>query len=252
MKITSRLTPTPIVDKNGKQTTVHKKPALSPDSRKALPQPVLNTREALEYETAVALCANDPTPESKASETSSQHYDRCRKVLSAYSPATLQRVREIAETARGYDLLEMISLDGVPEDTANDYCTLSHVLEAEKMYKNEGFRHLNALPHYKHLDPIIAGDYPDKRLAKATAIIRVTKHLEMMGVDVLAENPFGEDESWIKFIPDEKLRDLLTTSDDPEHTADIIIERNIFDEDEINAVLATMNETPDALQNGTL
>jgi hypothetical protein len=249
---TSRLTPTPIVDKNGKQTTVHKKTAPALDARKALPGPAINPRETLEYETAVALCANDPTPESKASDTSSQHYVSCRKVLSGYSTATLQRVRGIAETARGYDLLEMISFDGIPEDTANDYCMLSPVLEAEKMYRNEGFRHLNALPHYKHLDLIVAGDYPDKRLAKATAIIRVTKHLEMMGVDVLTENPYDEDESWIKYIPDEKLRDLLTTSDNPERTADIIIERNIFDEGEINAVLATMDETPDALQNGVL
>lgn len=251
MKITSRLAPTPIVDKNGKQTTVHKKHAPSPDSRKALPQPVLNTREKLEHETAVALCANDPTPESKASDTSSQHYDRCRSTLSTYSTATLHRVRAAASTGLGYDLLDVISYNDHPEETVNDYCMLYPVLKAERMYKSEISRYLNSLLHYKHLDRVKAGDYTERRLAQASAVIRVTKHLSRMGVPVRVDSPDDENEM-IEYITDGGLRDLLTTSDNPERIADIIIERNIIDAEEIAAVLKTMDDTPDSLQNGTL
>jgi hypothetical protein len=56
----------------------------------------------------------------------------------------------------------------------------------------------------------------------------------------------------MQVIADEQLRDLLTTYENPDAIADIIINRNLTDPDQITAVHETMTSTTSSISDGIL
>jgi hypothetical protein len=56
----------------------------------------------------------------------------------------------------------------------------------------------------------------------------------------------------VEYIEDDKLRDLLTTHENPTAIADIITQRDILDADQIIILLDTMDDTANAINDGIL
>lgn len=207
-------------------------------------------RKQLEREITEAVCQNDPAI-THGKRKHSVWKKEVRESLATYSTPTLYRLQHTATLPDlSFGVFAMLSYQPPAEEVINDWCMLYPTI-TPVMLKNELMRHINALPYYERLEPQNAGHFPEKRSNQGTAIIRVTKHLKQHGVVTRALDPANPD-SPIEYIKDRKLRDLLTTSDDPCRLADIIIERKLTTAAQVNDMLTNMSSLPTTLTEGTL
>jgi hypothetical protein len=249
----NHLAPTVIVNKNGVRTTVHKKPATETTSSNKLPNVTLptsdKTRTELEQEAALLLV--NPNSRYPKSETELERWDKNYKklltVLHPYSDETLQRLTTAATTDAGSDLTEFICRGAADEEYINDWIAVEPFASQEGI---DSVPVLHGLQKYENLTPQKDGHYPARRTEEVFAITRVTAHFEDLGHGIdYGVNP--EDYN-MQYIEDEKLRDLLTTHENPRAVADLIVQRDITDADQIRSLLAAMETTANAITSGTL
>lgn len=207
-------------------------------------------RKQLEREIAEKLCQNDPVI-THGKRKNSHSYKDVRDILATYSLPTLYRFQHATKVPDlSFGIFAFLSYQPPAEEVINDWCMIYPTL-TPVMLKAELMRHINALPYYEGLEPQDAGHYPEKRSNQGTATIRVTKHLKQHGVVTRALDPANPD-SLIEYIKDRKLRDLLTTSDDPCRLADIIIERKLTTAAQVKDMLSNMSSLPTTLTEGAL
>lgn len=241
----THLTPTIITDKNGKLTTVHKKPAAEPLSRTKLPNVTLSatglSRAQLEQEVAEALV-------KPSSYTDTELVNSYRKALQGYSDNTLHRINSVAPALDAGAFVTHLLLLEHPDDAhLNDWVTIKSITLSESMDPQTFIR---GLIQYENLTPQQNDHYPPRRTEEVLAISRVTAHFCTRGDG----NVYGRNDEYdnIEYIGDAKLRALLTTHEDPAAIADIITQRGITDTDQITTLLDTMDHTAKAITNGAL
>lgn len=207
-------------------------------------------RKKLERDITELVCQSDPVI-TLGSRKRSNYCKEVRAALSTYSNATLYRLQHAATKKKtSFGLFSLLSNSAPQEDFLNDWCVLYPTIS--QFIHNKGLkRHINAFPFYEHLEPQDAGHYPDKRAIQATSIIRVTEHLKRHNVSIKAVDPANADKS-IDYIKDRKLRDLITTNDDPCRLADIIIERKLTTAAQVKDLIDTMRSLPTSLTEGAL
>jgi hypothetical protein len=249
----NHLVPTTIVNKNGVRTTVHKKPATEPTASTKLPSATLPTtitdREQLERATAETLANLDygpPTTELEALDRA-HNYQRLLAVLHPYSDETLHRFAATATTDIGADLNDFLVGAEADEEYVNDWITIEPTVLQEG---GDSVPILVGLKKYENLTPQKNGHYPLRRIEEVLAITRVTIHLEDLGHGFY--NGFNDEGLSVEYIEDDKLRDLLTTHENPTAIADIITQRDITDADQIIMLLDTMDATANAINDGAL
>ena len=247
------LVPTTITNKNGVRTTVHKKPAAAPASVTKLPKATLRSsrkdREHLEKETAAALVHQDfglPATEIEATNRA-KNYQQLLAILPQYSNETLHRFTEAALTDIGWKLNDLL-IEATPnEGYINDWLTIEPI--AQHLTINS--EHVvNGLEKYNHLTPQEKGHYPLRRTQQVIAITRVTDHLGTLGEGLAFD--VNKDQALMQVIEDEKLRDLLTTHENPDALSDIITNRDITDAKQISELYGAISNTANPLSDGTL
>jgi hypothetical protein len=176
-------------------------------------------------------------------------YPMVRELISGYSVETLHRLNKAARSPYVHNIFVMVSNDAT-EDEINDAYMLSPLAYELKIGANLVHQYINALAHYENLTPQKNGHYPDRRLAQARALMRVTHRLYLRNVRVLdvAERP----EDCIFHIKDDKLSAFIIASDNPESIADLMDERDFTTGVEVANFLATANDIPVSLQTGAL
>lgn len=240
----SHLVPTSIVNKNGVRTTVHRKPDAGPASGTKLPKATLRStrqrREQLERDTAESLATQTGTFLAKT-------YEKLLAALPDYSDATLHRFAAAATTDLGWNLNEFICNARPSEAYVNDWITTRPTAIKENI---DTLHIIQGLGEYKHLEPQQHGHYPQRRIEQITALIRVSAHLGNTGHGVA----FGvnKDQGLMLHIEDENLSDLITTHENPQAVADIIIARDLTDPDQIIQLLSTMSNTTKPIRDGAL
>lgn len=206
-------------------------------------------RQQLEHTTATALANlnyGPPTTEDQA-EDRAYNAQRLLAVLHPYSDETLHRFAATAKIFIGADLNDFLLGAEADEEYVNDWITVeptAYLADIDSVPIIQGFT------QYRHLTPQHDGHYPDRRVEEALAINRVTAHLLDLGHGI--EYGVNDKELNMQYIEDEKLRDLLTTHENPAAVADLITQRSITDPDQITALLDTMNTTASAIQEGVL
>jgi hypothetical protein len=249
----NHLVPTTIVNKNGVRTTVHKKPVQDAARTTKLPSATLPTtitdREQLERATAEALAHLNYGPPTRAVEAIeiAHNYQRLLAVLHPYSDETLHRFAATATTDIGGDLNDFLVGAEADEEYVNDWITIEPTALAEGF---DSVPLLQGLQKYENLTPQKDGHYPKRRTEQVLAITRVTAHLADKGHGFY--NGFTDEGLSVEYIEDDKLRDLLTTHENPTAIADIIIQRDITDADQIMILLDTMDATANAINDGAL
>lgn len=166
--------------------------------------------------------------------------------MAEYQESTLHKIREAASTDLGHGLLRMVTYDNRTEDYVNDWITLEPYREDHRFPRIQGV--LLALEQFPDLAP---RSNEHERHEQLKAILRVTMHFnfDTEKVTVVRSGAF---KSTRLFIADEGIRSLLTNHGDPGAVADIIIERNLIDYEQIAAVINTLNESEPALGSGVL
>lgn len=215
----------------------------------ASPHGTVEPREHLERATAEALAnLNYGLPTTELEATSRAHaYQRLLAVLHPYSAETLQRFTATATTDIGADLNDFLVGAHPDEGLVNDWIILEPTALDEDI---DSVPLMQGLTQYKNLTPQHDGHYPPRRAEEVLAITRVTAHLAESGHGVF--DGFNDEGLSMQYIEDEKLRDLLTTHEDPTAIADLITQRGVTDADQIIILLDTMNTTANAINNGAL
>lgn len=206
-------------------------------------------REQLERATAAALANLDydlPTTEVEALDRA-YNGERLLAVLHSYSDETLHRFAATAKTFIGADLNDFLLGAEADEEYVNDWITAEPTAYLADI---DSVPIIQGLPQYKNLTPQHDGHYPDRRVEEVVAITRVTAHLFDLSYGI--EYGVNDQELNMHYIEDEKLRDLLTTHENPAAVADLITARDLMDADQITALLDTMNTTASAISDGVI
>lgn len=257
----SNLIPTVIVDKNGKQTTVHKK-VQGAASAKNLPSPSAGLPKPNSLATAASHRLAQEYADSQSS--SAVIYEKAYElalndalpILKKCSPETIQRITGPGMTSdRRLTLVNGLS-DGWSEETINDFMHVTGVMEDAGMHYKEMKDYLISFEYNSELALTKGGHYPEERASQITAITKVLWHMyrnphNINDIDMWHE--FYNEGEWeeVPYIKDDKLRALILTSrHDRDAVVDIITERSIFDADQIVDMLST-NDTS-ALRAGNL
>jgi hypothetical protein len=208
-----------------------------------------DTKQQLEHEAATALSVTSRV--SSSSEEAERYREHNFYVLSSivlprYSDATLHRLIAAAPVLET-NLRQLLLMERVHEDYLNDWVTveltaLTEVRDTDPITMG--------LRRYENLAPQRDGAYPARRIEQVSALTRVTTHLIDLGYGI--EHGVNDEGFNIHYIEDTKLRELLTTHKDPAAVAYLITERDIFDTDQITALLDTMSTTTNAIRNGVL
>jgi hypothetical protein len=258
----SNLIPTPIVDKNGKLTTVHKKTQVTV-SHKALPSVALPKPNNLANVAAHRIAQEWADSQSMGAmsaiiyETAFEFaFKDALAGLKNCSPETLQRITGPGMT--GDHRLTLVNGlgDGWSEETINDFMHAASVMNDTGMYYKEMKDYLISFEYYSELEPTKGGHYPEERAHQITAITKVLRHMHTNPhniSDIEMWHEFYNDGEWeeVPYIKDDKLRALiLTSAHDRDAIVDIITERSIFDADQIIEMLSA-NDTS-ALRAGNL
>lgn len=250
--MTRNLIPTPVTDKNGKQTTVHKKPAIQTTSNTSIPHPTLNDvkhsdRQHLEHETAEALVNQNFQGVTTEESRRKKSYQQILAALPQYSDDILNRIIQATSTRSGYNINDMLCSSYADREYISDWT----IIDSSTRDKDIDVDTLTiSLEKYNNLPPQEENHYPSQRKEIITAITRVTNHLETNGQGITTE--YSSKGEHVKFIEDDALRDLITTHENPSAIADIIISRNLSDPDQITTLLATMDNTATAINDGAL
>lgn len=252
----SHLVPTPTVTKNGVQTTVYIKPGVTNDVRLppvSLSKTAHKDREHLEHDTANALVSSGWVPEDRYDvDDRDESYKRCRETFKSYSSETLHLIMDKAETEMSSGLLSRVAYDKAPEKFLIDWM----------MFKSEGDNSQQAATAWMaRIDPILLGfghyrhmapqSEPEKRLAQGNAILRLIDKMANKGFSFITSYS-NVSRQRVIHIADEGIRDLITTYPDPDAVADLIIERDITDAEQLTGILEGMTRTGQALREGVL
>jgi hypothetical protein len=247
----SHLVPTPVVTKNGVQTTVHKKQ----QAVNAAPMPPVKLattsavpRAILEHETATALVdaamlrqySNDDRDPEKL-------YRDCIRILPACSDDTLNRLATAAGANYGFEALKMVTNHHFDESYMSDWLHLKPVVDELLLSNVDPTLGAVALNHYESIAP---QDDPERRTEQLAAIYRVDNHLNRAGTGMTSYGTLFHPR--VSYIADEHLRTLLTTHKDPGAVADLIIDRGLTDTAQIIALTELMDRSTPALREGTL
>jgi hypothetical protein len=215
----------------------------------ASPHRTVGPREQLERDTAEALANLDygpPTTEMEALDRA-HNYQRIIAVLHPYSDETLHRFTATATTDIGWSLNDFLCGAQPDEERVNDWIIIEPTALDEDI---DSVPLMQGFQQYKNLTPQKDGHYPPRRAEEVLAITRVTAHLGESGNGIF--HGFNDEGIAVEYIEDEKLRDLLTTHEDPTAIADLITQRSITDADQIIILLGTMNSTASALHDGVI
>lgn len=203
------------------------------------------SREQLERATAKALVSSmSPDHPDNDERGRSNALWRCLRRLPKFTTEALVLFRESADTRLGEELLHLLAYKYRSEQYLVDWILINPY---SGVGQNADVHYVvRALPHYENLAPL---SNRKKRSEQSRAIFRVTDYLagKKHGYMVISD---GDDD--YALITDENLRTLLTTHSDPAAVADIIVNRGITDAEQIVKLLATINETATALNDGTL
>jgi hypothetical protein len=210
---------------------------------------MITPRTQLERDTAHALANLDygpPLTESDALDRA-HNYQWLLDCLHPYSDESLTRFAATALTSSGADLRDLLVKQKSSETHLNDWITIDSIARED----GDAPDPITAgLDYYESLTPYSSGAYPDRRREEILAITNVTIHLisSQHGISYgIPKHYHG-----IAFIEDAKLRDLITTHKNPNAVADLIIERDITDTEQITALLETMSATTNAIRDGVL
>jgi hypothetical protein len=252
----SHLVPTPTVTKNGVQTTVYVKPgatngvSLPPVAK---PDAAGARRMELEYDTAKALVSSGwYRDDGDGEDDREDSYQRCRETFKSYSSETLHMIMEKAETEMSSGLLSRVAYDKSPEKLLIDWMMFkpeggsSHQAETAWMARIDPI--LLGFAHYPHMAP---QDEPETRRAQGNAILRLIDKMADKGFSFITSYS-NVDRQRVVHIADEGIRDLITTYPDPDAVADLIIERDITDAEQLAGILEGMTRTGRTLRDGVL
>jgi hypothetical protein len=205
-------------------------------------------RQQLEHEAATALSTSRVYSSSEEAERYREHnfHVLASIVLPRYSSATMHRLIAAAPVLET-NLRQLLLMERVHEDYLNDWVTVELTALTEVMDTDPIIRGLH---RYENLTPQRDGAYPARRIEQVSALTRVTAHLLDLGHGI--EHDVNDEEFNIHYIADPKLRNLLTTHENPAAVADLIIQRDITDADQIIILLDTMNATANAINDGAL
>lgn len=213
--------------------------------------PRLTDRALLEHETAEAIVHDyygmPPTTDGERREVAKK-YQAIRSVLPQCSSAMLQRFSTVESIGLGYrkTLADFLCKPNANIEFINDLLTFSPAV-GDCLIHEEPF--VLGLSRYEHLVPYEYGECPVQRFEQTVAIARVTAYLvdSCRGAKSMMKTD-GE----VSFIEDRRLRDLITTHDDPSFVANIITQRGITDPDMIISVYKAMVSAPNAIHDGVL
>jgi hypothetical protein len=255
----SNLIPTPIVDKNGKRTTVHKK-AQGPASSKTIPSVALPQPDNFVLPAAHLLAqayADTQSIQPGVQERAYKHtLDDMSMAMEYFSPETLQRITG----TKLHINIKIALVNGISDDwkeeTVNDFLCAAEVMNGVGMYHKDMQAFAAAFKRYTGLKPFENGHYPEERASQITAISTVIQHMlenphNLSDIDVWEE--FMDEGEWVEvpYLKDAKLRELIVTSEkDRDAIVNLITERSIFDADQIIELLTLSEQT--ALREGTL
>lgn len=214
----------------------------------ASPPVIATDRKQLEHETATALSQTNYqsfTVEETAKHRAHQ-YNRIIGLLPRYSDNTLRRfIAAAPELDSG--LRYLLFVTSPDEEHINDWVTIEPVALEEVMNSEPVIRGLH---RYEKLAPQGDGNCSSRRIAQVRAIARVTARFLDLGHGI--EHDVNDEGFNIHYIENVELRDLITTHKNPGAVADLIIQRDITDADQIRSLLSTMNATSSAIHDGTL
>lgn len=256
----SNLIPTSIVDKNGKQTTVHKKQQRTVAARK-LPAPAV--KKPLKAE-LVASSADQFAQEYVDSQGPSINRDAAyamihRDVLNGLKKCSMETLLKISGPTMNENRRSVLANglgDGWDEAMVNDFMNVVPIFEDNGYYYKQMKDFLIGLEYVKELDGMNRGKYPEERASQTTALIKVLAHMDknphnIQGLDPWEQFHLEDYFEEAPYIKDEKLRKLILSPDyDREAIVDIITERSIFDADQIIAMLEIRESGP--LMTGAL
>lgn len=184
-------------------------------------------------------------------ELRARYFNDFTETLMGYAPATVQRLNQTFILHEADFIADSIVTHKETEETINDLIMLRKLIHGidEIGFPGKRSLYLRGISHYEHMAQQINGDYPERRLAQGTAILRVTAYLKSQGIKNEAVEADGKRYAR---ITDPAIRTLLTTHEDPTAFADLIINRNLTTGADIKNVLATMSTLPAPLRTGSL
>lgn len=180
-----------------------------------------------------------------------RYMDEYTAIISQYSPATLRRLHQEFTPSELNFLADSIITHEETEEFVNDLILLKDQLVGDLGSPGKRSLYLRGISHYEHIAPQVDGSYPARRLAQATAVLRITAHLKREGVKNQGVREEGGAKTFA-YIADERIRTMLTMHEDPEALAELIISRGLTTSEDIEAVLVMMTGVSPALRTGSL
>lgn len=209
-------------------------------------QPMTTTnRQRLEHKTATALSQASYqffTVEETASRRA-HHYKVIIESLPRHSDPMLYRLLDASPELHA-GLRHLLVMTEPEEAYINDWLTVEPIALQETMDSDPVIRGLH---RYENLAP---QEYGPRRIEQVRAIARATARFFGLGHGIGHD---VDDQGFnIHYIEDVKLRNLLTTHENPGAVADLIIHRDITDARQITNLLETMDVTAKAIHDGAL
>lgn len=226
-----------------------------------------------------ALSGSYKVFDNSLSQTAEQG-DRIRREyltgdLMSYHASTLQKIIDMRADNLyywHYLIIDRIVRKDVllNEEFVSDYLNLSHCIKETDLNARtaKAIIAFASLEHYENLTPNdLAHDYPEQRIAQGTAILATVSRMVESGIEgIVSTAPFTNhdpaitsvtesfSDNLIHYIRDDRLRNLLTDDDsDPEAITKVITDRDLFNYDDIIAILEAQRDNPaPVLREGVL
>jgi hypothetical protein len=164
-----------------------------------------------------------------------------RNNLHGYTDETLRTLLRAADAGHDYHLVRLIT-----EEIIEDCLLIEPELNQTPGISDRKI--LAGLRRYRHLAP---HEDSERRLTQITAIRRAVHRglqLQYTAVDTIKVRETPNEIC----ISDERISDLITTHEDPEAVADLIVSRDISSADELMAILEAMDRVSPAMIDGVL
>lgn len=210
--------------------------------------------ELLQHATAKALTGLYPGPTANASQERERQllHERVMTRLKHYAPETLQLILTSITPVLRSDICDIILSESHNENYEHQW--LHEYIKDVTIVKDtiltttdqpiHALPLMRGLPHYLSLT---THENPTRRADELTAITRVLIHLLFQGSGVISSSRPSR-----QYIADPTTRGLLTTHENPNAVATLIIERGTTDPEHIAELLDNMNTTENAVQSGVL
>ena len=233
----SPLVPTPIVDKNGRQTTVHRRSADQSASAKTMPAPAVSpskpSSDLSPYQRRQLAEGIDSA--ARVASGSGRSKELVQFVLYSYPDELLLRIEEIQrDKPEGIKLVNYLIMEGVGADEVSEMIHFSPLMEKGiKLFVAQNI--LRSLHNYPHLPS--SKDYSKESpevLAKAESIVRVKDAMfSFIGVRMfMGMGSTIEDESLITLAVDNADKSvLIAASMKARQTTDVELLREVLRSD---------------------